>query len=76
MGGILGLWLTKEQVIRIWRITTDSKYFNQIEELPMDVPNYCDGGEDVHDIALLHQKFLRLGAYCFNDRVGEQFFLV
>lgn len=30
----------------------------------------------MHDIALLHKKLFRLGAYCFDDRLGEQFFLI
>lgn len=30
----------------------------------------------MHDIALLHQQLFRFGAYCFNDRVGEEFLAV
>lgn len=30
----------------------------------------------VYNIALFHEKLFRLGAYCFDDRVCEEFFLV
>jgi hypothetical protein len=31
---------------------------------------------DVHNIALLHKHLFRLCAYCFYDRLGEQFLVV
>ena len=42
----------------------------------MDVTDDGDGRQDVHDIALLHQQLFRLGAYRFDDGVGEELLLV
>lgn len=42
----------------------------------MDIANYCDGSFNVNDIALAHKQLLRLGADSFNNRFGEQFFLI
>ena len=42
----------------------------------MYVADNCDWGLDVHDIALLHQQLLRLGAYCLDYGIGEEFFPV
>jgi hypothetical protein len=44
--------------------------------LAVDVADDGDGGLDVHDIALFHQQFLRLGAYGLDYGVGEEFFSV
>jgi hypothetical protein len=44
--------------------------------LAVDVADDGDGGLDVHDIALFHQQFLRLGAYGLDYGVGEEFFAV
>jgi len=67
---------TEEQVIRIGTITPNLEDLNHIEELPVDVSHHRDWGLDVDDIALFHEQLLGLGAYCFDDRVGEEFFLV
>lgn len=42
----------------------------------MYVSDDGDRSRNVDDIALLHQKLLRLGTYGLNDRVREQFLLV
>lgn len=42
----------------------------------MDVADDRDGRLHLHDIALLHQQLLRLGAYCLDDRVGEELLVV
>lgn len=68
--------LTEEEIVRIRTITTDLKDLNQVEELAMNVANHSNGSLDVYHIALLHKKLLRLGAYCFDDRVCEELLFV
>lgn len=42
----------------------------------MYVTDDGDGGEHVDDIALAHEQFLGLGAYCLDHGLGEEFLLV
>ena len=42
----------------------------------MDVADNRHGGLNVDDIALAHEQLLCLGAYRFNDRFGQELFLI
>ena len=42
----------------------------------MNIPHYRDWRLHMHHITLLHQKLLRLRAYCFDDGLGEEVLLV
>lgn len=37
----------------------------------MYIPDDGNWGLNVYDIALLHKKLFRFGAYCFNHRLGK-----
>lgn len=68
--------LTKEKIVCIRTESSNLEDFEHVEELTMDVPNHRDGRCDMYHITLFHKQLLRLGAYRFNDRVCQQFFLV
>ena len=68
--------IAEEEIIRIRAKAANLEDFDHVEELAMDVAYNGNGRGDVHDIALFHQQFFRLGAYCLNDRFGKEFFLV
>ncbi len=42
----------------------------------MYIANDCHWTSYVYDVALLHQQFFRLCAYCFYDQFVEEFLLV
>lgn len=67
---------TKEKVIGIWTVTSDLENLYHIEELTMYISYHSHRRLYVDHITLLHQKLFCLGTYCFDDRVGEQLFLV
>lgn len=67
---------TQEEIVCIGTVTSDSEDLDEVEELPMDVSDNGYGGADMDDVALTHEQLLRLCAYCFDDRLGEKFFLV
>lgn len=41
----------------------------------MDITHDRDWRSDMHHIALLHKQLFRLGAYCLDDRFGQQLLL-
>ena len=59
--------LTEEEVICIGTESADFEDFYQVIELAVDVADDSDGGLDVNNVALAHQKLFGLGAYCLND---------
>lgn len=67
---------TEEEIICIRAESSNLEDLNHIEELTVNITNYGDGGVDMHDIALLHKEFFRLGAYCFDYAVGQQLLVV
>ena len=42
----------------------------------MNISNYCDGSCNMYHIAFLHEEFFCFGAYCFDYRIRQEFFLV
>ena len=42
----------------------------------MDVAHHGDWSRNVDHIAFFHQQLFRLGTYCLDDRVCQQFFPV
>ena len=58
--------LTKEEVVGIWAISSNTKYLYEIIELAMYVSYYCDRRLNMDDVALLHKQFLGFGAYCLD----------
>lgn len=68
--------LTKKKIIRVRTKATNLEYLNHIKELPVYISHNSDWGCDVYNIALLHQELFCFGAYCFYDRVREQFLLI
>lgn len=63
--------LTKKQIVGIGTESSNLEDLNHIEELPMDIAHNCDRSRNVHHITFFHQKLLRLGTYCLNDRVCQ-----
>lgn len=68
--------LTKKQITRVRTPSTNLEDLNHVKELAVDVADDGDGCLHLHDIALFHQQLFRLGAYCLDDRVGEQLLVV
>lgn len=66
----------EEEIVGVGTVAANLEDLNHVEELSVYVSHYRHRREDVHDIALLHQQLFRFGAYCFNDRVGEEFLAV
>jgi len=67
---------TQEKVISIRTKASNLKDFNQVIELPVYISHHCDGRLHMHDVALLHQELLGLGAYRLDDRFSKQVLLV
>ena len=67
---------TQKEVVRIRTIAANPEDFNEIEELAVDVADDSDGGPNVDDVALAHEQFFCLGAYCLDDRLCQKFLLV
>ena len=68
--------VAQEEVVGVGAEAPDSEDLNQVEELPVYVAHHGDRCRDVHHVTLLHQKLFRLGAYCFDDGIRKQLFLV
>lgn len=67
---------TKEEIVCVRAEASNSEDFYHVKELAVDVSNDGDGRVNVHNVTLLHQELLRLGAYCLDDGVGEELLLV
>jgi hypothetical protein len=67
---------TEEEIICIRTEAANAEYLNHVKELPVDITNHGDRRRNVYHIALLHKKLFGFGAYCFDHRVCQQFFLV
>ena len=58
--------VAKEQIVRIGHFATDSKKFNHVKELSVDIPDNRDWGLNGGDIALHRQDFFDLRANYFD----------
>lgn len=67
---------TEEQIVCVRTRAPDFEYLDHVEELAMDITHDRDRRPDVHDVTLFHEQFLRLGAYCLDDRLGQQLLLI
>lgn len=67
---------TEEKVVGVWTRAADFEYFEQIEELAVNITDDGYRSLDVDDIALFHEHLLSLCAYGLDDRLGEQLLVV
>ena len=63
---------TKEQVVCIWTRPSDLEDLHHVKELAVDIAHDSHRRSYVHNITLLHKEFFGFGAYCFDDRLGQQ----
>jgi hypothetical protein len=70
-----GLQRTQKQIVGVRAGPADLEYLHHVEELAVNITNHCNRRADVHHVALLHQKLLRLCTYCFYHGLGQQLLL-
>lgn len=68
--------VAQEEVVCVWAEAADLEDFEHVEELAVDVADDGDGGEDVHDVGLVHQLLLELVAYGLDHGFREELLLV
>lgn len=67
---------TEEEVVGVWTVSANLENLYHVKELTVYISHHCYWRFYVDDIALLHQQLLCLGAYCFDNALGEKLFLV
>lgn len=68
--------VAEKQVVRIRTVSSNLEDFQHVKELSMYVTDDGNGRRYVDDIALFHEQFLCFGAYCFDQRLGQELFAV